>query len=127
MPPVHSIPPEAGQRALECTWPYHFKESLGTLLGARCNHDVAVLGRLLVLPSDIQDQLQEGTDFKDLPSEVRGELFRDLSSGIVDRSIMLRSMAPKRTREVLGSSKRFPKQPRYTERNRPEAAEQNLL
>ena len=44
-----------------------------------------MLGRLHALPSDIQDQLLGGTDFKDLPSEERGELLRDLSSGIVDR------------------------------------------
>ena len=83
--PVHANPPEAGLPALECTWHYHFKERLGTLLGAHCNHDVVVLGRLPVLPSDIQAQLLQGTSFKDLPSEVRGELLRELSSGIVDR------------------------------------------
>ena len=83
--PVNAIPPEVGLPALECTWPYHCKENLGILLGAPCNHDVAVLGRLPLLPAELQDHLLEGKDFKDLPSEVHGELLRELSSGIVDR------------------------------------------
>ena len=85
LPPVHALPPEVGLPALECTWPYHFKESFGTLLGARCNHDVGVLGRLPVLPTDIETQLLQGTSFKALPSDAREELLRELSSGIVDR------------------------------------------
>ena len=104
MLPVHAIPPEAGLPALECTWPYQFKESLGTLLGGRCNHDVAVLGRLPVLPADIQDQLLEGADFKDLPSEVRGELLRDLSSGIVDREYYASEYGSKEDARSVGHS-----------------------
>ena len=35
LPPVNALEPEVGLPALECTWPYHFKESFATLLGAR--------------------------------------------------------------------------------------------
>ena len=102
LPLVHANPPEAGLPALECTWPYHFKESFGTLLGARCNHDVGVLGRLPVLPTDIETQLLQGTSFKALPSEVRGELFRELSSGIVDREYYASEYGSKEDERSVG-------------------------
>ena len=79
LPPVHALPPEVGLPALECTWPYHFKESFGTLLGARCNHDVGVLGRLPVLPADVAAQLQ-GPSFRGARGIIPGTVERHRGS-----------------------------------------------
>ena len=107
LPPVHAHPPEIGLPALECTWPYHFKASFGTLLGARCNHDVGVLGRLPVLTKDIEGQLLGDKPFTELPPEVRGELLRELASGIVDREYYASEYGSKEDERSIGLFEAF--------------------
>ena len=125
---MHAISLEVGLPALECTWPYHCKENLGTLLGARCNHDVAVLGRIPVLPKDIEEQLTEGKDFKDLPEEVRGELLRELSSGIVDREYYVSDYSSKNDARSVGLLEAFADATkRYQERYPPDKYEPDIV
>ena len=76
-------------------------------MGARCNHDVAVLGRLPVLPKEIEPQLMEGKDFKDLPSELRGELLLELSSGIVNREFYASDYSSKNDARSVGLLEAF--------------------
>ena len=97
-------------------------------MGARCNHDVAVLGRLPVLPKDIEEQLTEGKDFKDLPEEVRRELLRELSSGIVDREYYASDYSSKNDARSFGLPQAFADATkRYQERYSPDTYEPDIV
>lgn len=80
-PPICSALPLKGAPALEVNHPFHCKVTPAILLGPRCNHDLGVLLRFPVLPSDVYNTLSS------LQREELKSMWDDAAGAMVDTMI----------------------------------------